>query len=644
MRKSLLFFLLFIVFAPLYSQISETWKSTIQGTVHWQHVTPNGNFLVGTSTGLVCINQNSGDILWSSAAHANIQVEQVQQNGPLLTIIRPDLVEMINPFNGNLAFHSGKAGIQEVVDSYYLPRSNGMLVSGMDRGGKPLMVYSDLTTGEVKWKIDDDFGRLIHASDLSESQALIVTLWSNYRINVTDGNIIWKSSSTKTELKGALGNLLKTVATQQANQMDINVAFYRHPGKDIFYIASEKEATSGFTTSTAQGTPQINYETQYNAFDLSNGEFIWDEPLTVQGMIGQVIFHENGLLVLPDNGSNTSINLFDYQSQEGLWGKKGKGLKVKGGIYDFLPAGNGLVLISAQNDKNFMSYLDTDQGLLTFEKPVKVDGEILYTEETSKGILYVTTEELNILDPVNGTLLFPKSIATNADLIAHHGNDLYVYDLKEQHLKRINKQTADIRIASPEIVFEGKEVPGGIEQMENGIFVHSDQNVALVNFSGDKIYQKYYEAPKEPGLKKALLYAEAVRAAYISANAYAASAQLQSAAPKVREQDAATGAIVEGFGQMYGQLGDAANDFAKQSFAQAQARFKATTQSRDFMVVLTQLEKKNNALVVVNKATGEMQSFISLGTEKTPDYAMDDVTGKVFYRTSTNTISGFDLN
>ncbi len=383
--------------------------------------------------------------------------------------------------------------------------------------------------------------------------------------------------------------------------------------------------------------------TEYYAFDLTNGKILWENPLTVQGMIGQLMFHEKGLLILPDNGSNTTINLFDSQSQEGLWGKKGKGLKVKGGIYDYLPAGDGLVLISNNSGKNYLSYLDTEQGLLTFEKPVKVNGEVLYTEETSKGILYVTTEELNILDPLTGTLVFPKSIDTNAHLTAHEGDDLYMFDLKENHLKRINKSTADIRIASPEIAFEGKEIPGGIERMDNGIFIHSDQNVALISFAGDKIYQKYYEAPKEPGLKKALLYAEAVRAAYISANAYAVSAELQSAAPKVREQDPATGAMVEGFGQMYGQLGDAANDFARKSFAQAQARFKATSQTRDFIVVLTQLEKKNNALVVVNKSTGEMQSFISLGTEKTPDYAMDDVTGKVFYRTSANTIAGFNL-
>ncbi len=641
MRPNFLIILFILAGFTTQAQVPEKWQASIPGTILWQHVTPVGNYLVGTSQGLTSIDQETGNVIWTSPAHPNLSQDQIEQNGPLITVHHSDFVEMLNPFNGKVLFNSRKAGISEVVDSYYLPQSNGLLISGMVSGEKQLMVFADLNTGEVKWKIDDDYGRLVHASELSSQQALVVTLWSNYRVDLSSGSIIWKSSTSKTELNGALGKFMKNIATQAANQMDINIAFYRHPEKEIFYIASQQEQTSGFTSSTSTNT--VSFVTEYHAFDLNSGEILWDEPLQVQGAISHLYFHQDGLLIMPDDGANTTVNLYDDTNKEGKWGKKGRGVRVKGGIYDYIPSGNGLVLVSSNGGKNFLSYLDTDQGLLTFDKPVKVDGEVLYTEQTSKGIIYVTSEEMNILNPSTGELIFPKSIQTNSNLIAHDGNDLYVYDIREAHLKKFNKETADIRIASPAIEFEGKEIPRFVERRNDGIFLHSDQNVALVNFDGDKVFQKYYAAPKEPGLKRALLYAEAVRAAYISANAYAASSQLQSVSARAHAQDPAAGALVDGMGQMYGQLGDAASDFAKQSWSQANARFKATSNARDFMVVLTELEKKNNALVVVSKSTGEILSFISLGTERLPDYAMDDITGKVFYRTSSNTIAGYNL-
>ena len=159
----------------------------------------------------------------------------------------------------------------------------------------------------------------------------------------------------------------------------------------------------------------------------------------------------------------------------------------------------------------------------------------------------------------------------------------------------------------------------------------------------DRSYsKKYYEAPREPGLKRALLYAQAARAAYISANAYYASGVLQAAAPEIKKEDAFDGAIVEGFGQVYGELGDAASDFAKQSFQQANARFKATSEGRDFIIIFGKIEK-DNVLLKVNKDMGEVEGTINLGKEKEPVYAVDDVTGQVFYKTNETQITSYKL-
>ena len=117
---------------------------------------------------------------------------------------------------------------------------------------------------------------------------------------------------------------------------------------------------------------------------------------------------------------------------------------------------------------------------------------------------------------------------------------------------------------------------------------------------------------------------------------------MQAAAPEVSKDDAMTGAMVDAIGQAYGQLGDAATDFAKSSFRQANARFKATAQGRDFMIILSQRDKLIG-LVKVNKDTGEEEGSIDLGKEREPEYAVDDVMGKVFLRVGSNTLVSYKL-
>ena len=93
---------------------------------------------------------------------------------------------------------------------------------------------------------------------------------------------------------------------------------------------------------------------------------------------------------------------------------------------------------------------------------------------------------------------------------------------------------------------------------------------------------------------------------------------------------------------VYEELGDAATDFAKQSFQQANARFKATAEGRDFIIVFGKVDK-DNALLKVNKDTGEVDGTINLGKEKEPVYAVDDVTGQIFQKTGPTQITSYKL-
>lgn len=619
------------------------WNKDLGQSILWQQVTPMGHYLVGTSSTLMGVNPETGQIIWSTEEFGSLSADQVNQVGssPLIAVNKGEEVYMIDPFTGDTKFNSRKAGVREIRDQIVLYTANGILISGRDADNKDILLMSSLANGEVAWKIDDEFGRLVTAEELNANELLIVTIYYNYKLNPSTGEIIWKNdvseANKQLESLGAFGGLLKQAASNMAQDVEFNVEFYQHPSQPIFYIASEQEDNSSMSTTSSIA----KFKTSYTAYSLKDGSRVWKNPLEVSGHIGPVYFHEKGLVILPNDDMNTKINLYDYNSQEGMWGKKGRGLKIKGGVYSYAKAGDGLVVVSQNaNGKNFLSYLDMSQGILTFDKPVKVDGTVVYSENTPKGLLYITSEEINIMNKTDGTLLLSDPIHASSRMTAHKDNFLYAFDYKDGVIKKLDKTTGTVTVLSQEIKFDGKESPESIELRDNGILVSASQNMALISYDGNTVYQKYFEAPREAGIIRALRYAQAVRAAYIGAAAYTASAAFQSAGEQVKEDDPVAGAVASGVGQAYGQLGDAATDFAKKSWQQASARFKATSEANDYMVILAK-EDKNNFLMKVDKNSGEVQGKIDLGKEREPNYVMDGVTGMVFYNTGGGAVTAY---
>jgi hypothetical protein len=630
-------------------QIKPLWTRKVTEGIRWQMVTPLGHYIAGTSQGIIGINPDKGDVIWKNTTVGAITPDRVQQVGssPLISVSTATGVYMIDPYTGEIRFDSKVAGVTEVKDQKVLYLSNGILVSGRNTQNKDVLMMSSLDNGTVAWKIEDDFGRLVAAQELAPDALLLVTLYYNYKVNPRTGQVIWKNDVSEANAQmaklGGFGALVKQAGANAAQNMQFNVRFYKHPSRPMFFIASEQEGkaeTSGFTSSTSTGGGP-SYHTTYMAFDINDGKRLWAKPLDITGKMGPVHFDEKGLVVMPDDGSNTKINMYDYTTQAGMWGKKGKGVSIKGGIYSYMKTNEGLILVSKNaNGKNFISIFNLATQTLTFEKPVTVDGEVVYSESTPKGLLYITTEEVNILNVTTGAVLIPKGIRSTPRLWAQKENMLFVFDLNESVVKSLDKSTGAIRVASAPVKFEGKEVPAAIELREKGILVSSSQNLALFDYEGKQIYQKYFEAPREPGLIRALQYAQAVRATYIGAASYSAAATFQSAGEQTKSEDPMASSLYTGIGQAYNELGNAATDFAKKSWQQASARFKATKDGGAFTVVLTK-QDKNNVLIKIDKDTGNPAGVIDLGKETSPDYVMDGVTGQVFYNTAGTGITAY---
>lgn len=645
--KSLKLPFLLSILLPLinFAQVEVKWNKELPTEILWQEVTAMGNLVVSSREELMGVDTETGEISWSKRAHGNLGRASFEElpNSPFFTITNKNTLHLINQFNGTEVFNSANAGLQEISSYYLLYDTNAILVAGNDPQGEPLLVSVKMSDGSLSWSMDQKFGGIIAVNELDNQELLIVTLFDNYKLNADSGEIIWKNTNSKDsgqlEKMGKLELLLKEAVENVAQDMDIVINYYQPNESDVFYLGTQQEGQTGVTTTT--GTPKIKYTSKYNAYNINDGSLVWEEELQAKGALSQVNFLENGILVMPDDGNRTKINLFDYKTREGLWGKKGRGIKIKGGIYDYLDSGDGILLVSRTDNKDFLNFLDTAAGAITFEKPVKIDGTVVGILPLANSILYITTESMNILDQENGTLKWEKSIQTNPNLTAEYDGKIYVFDYKSGQIKVVDKATERLTdLSGISLNFQGKELPRQLEIMEDGIFLHSDQNVAKYNFDGTLSFQKYYAAPKEAGWKRALLYAESVRAAYIGAASYYVSGTIAATENDIRKEDAFTGEVVSQIGNAYGELGDAASSYAMEAFTRANMRSKATTEGRDFMFIMSKKEK-NVVLLKVSKITGEIEGEIDLGKDREPMYAVDDITGQIYYQTGNKTLTSY---
>lgn len=411
--KSFKIIFLLALLVPLIqcAQVEVKWSKQLPTNILWQEVTALGNLVVSSHEGLMGVDTDSGNISWNHWNLGNLDRPAFEElpNSPFFTVTSGNNLHMIDQFSGKEVFNSNNSGLKS-IDSYFLLfDSEAVLVAGKDPNGEPLMVSVHMADGKVAWSINEKFGRIVAANELGNNELLIVTLFNNYKLNTNTGDILWKNTNSKEANQlanmGKFGALLKQAAENMSKDMDIQVQYFQPENSDVFYLGSQQERQSGFTSSTGN---TVSYTNNYNAYSSKDGSLLWDEELVVNGALGHVHFLKEGMLVLPDDGNRTKINLYDYKTRKGLWGKKGRGLSMKGGVYDYMDTGNGILLVSRTDNRDFLNYLNPSTGAITFEKPVKVDGTIVGIVPMGQSILYITTESMNILDTNTGNLVWEK--------------------------------------------------------------------------------------------------------------------------------------------------------------------------------------------------------------------------------------------
>ena len=655
-----------------FAGVSPAWNIQFKGNIIWQRVTPLGQLVVNTSTALVGVDPVKGEIIWEKPGLASIPESGYEEIGETEFISvatgsndNPDIA-IVNTINGEIVFNTANAGISEILDKYVLPRSGVMLLVVVKLGNTAAsLVAININTGKQLWTNDDlfkiedvkvgkggKFGAMLgalatQAGNAMNAQGLLcapfelsadkmILLHPNYvyMINPETGEAYWKSP----------------MQTAVAGSIDITP--YR---KGTIFIGRETEEEMQSMSSSSGDKPTIVYKYLIYALNESDGKNNWPEPFVAKGQLNRIIFDQAGVIVCPRD-NKPFINLLDYNTGAPQWGKKGKGNKIQGSIVSYSKLDGKYVITTGfdnaftnKGEEYYINVLDPGIGMMKFDKFQKLNGDLRYSELVDKGIFYVTSRELNILDLTSGeNLLEPIEAAKpldpdNYDPRKHglpftiKGNMVYAYSSKDGMLYEIDKQKATAKVLTKEkIKFEGKERPFNIELTADGIILSSEQNIMKVGYDGNVMYQTYYPAPKEPALLRAIAAADAMRAAYIGAVAGVYGAAFDQAADQT--DDEVGKAMASGMSEGFNELSDAGFAYSKSALAYATARFKATVQSHDFMFILSEYDKRRFGIYQVSKTTGKDIAMIDLNKDKEPNYEIDQIYNFIYYRVAPNEI------
>ena len=272
-------------------------------------------------------------------------------------------------------------------------------------------------------------------------------------------------------------------------------------------------------------------------------------------------------------------------------------------------------------------------GKTLFKKPLKTGENILTMASTDQGLIYITSEDANIVNLQTGDQVWKKPLKfRRADAVSStfdETNNRYLISADEK-LFAIDAQTGDSSLLA-ESDFDGKEDPTKVEVRDAGILLTSSQNMMLLDWEGKKVWHEYYRAPGKSAFGAILAGVTAVAAATASASAsYSANQNRNRLGQYTRR-----GAI----------QADLANDMANASGMAMQEmlkRFKATSATQDAQFILTKLDD-GVGLVKLNKDTGSKEKEIVL-KDKKPEYQVDDFGGILYYKPNDKTVFAYDLN
>ena len=637
-----------------------SWTLHFTGDLRWQQITPAGALLVSTDAALAGVDIERGQIAWQKPELGGLPIDSIRmiEGSLLMEAAKPGLSLIFDPVTGTVLFDSRKLNLTQVVTRRVLPQSGTLLVHGRRASGPPVVALYDLSTGAQRWVSDSLF------QQTGPKKGGLGGLMQ--------GLVRTAAGGTTLEVLQAGPEVIVVYTLMGLRAMDAKTGAIR-------WSASLPMKTSGaiphkvrlYQSIAKSDRVYVSYDERLMAYSVADGKALWAKPATVDGWIRDIVQHPAGIVMLtegppPATGNvrsvngvvQTGLNVARYDDGSTIAPKP---LRMRGDVIDAMMSGDAVVLAVDADNKTYVNVLNVATATLRLQKDVKIKGLLDYVELTPAGLLYIskpdptTNAEVNVIDLASGQPKFKDAIESGKPLSSsdykadryrlHHvieGSTLYVFANHDHRLYAVNRQDGSYRALSPEIKMQGDEDPTGMELRPSGIVLISAQNLVLLGRDGQIKQQVYNPAPQLPGLLRALYRVQSIRAGL-----YGAAASSYGDAFAQASRTASDTVARQIYGQLataYTQGGAQLQGYSSQAAALASKRFKASLTSSSAVFMLTRSPDGNgNVLLQIDKDSGQPRSRVELGKEREPVYAVDDIAGMLFLRTTTGTLAGYRL-
>ena len=574
-------------------------------------ITQGGTVVVATNDGLVGLKPGQEGMLFNFTDYGKVKPEELKfvPLSPYVVVGQTGFgglqtkSAVIDYMSGEVLFSTEKNGWKAIGMSEVLMPSNKLIVSGQRRAkekyAQAVAIY-DLGTGEQISFYTFKGSRQAMGVPLVLSDGVIIpTTKGLMKVDMNTGNVLWE-------------NEIKYIGWMVASEDE----------KDIYAFAS---------TSNQKNTKIYKIG--------ANGQPVWPDEKKVKGNVSNFEILPQGLAVVSDVADSgkkglgklaaakpeSKITLLSASTGDDLWEKAPK---TKGYVQHFYIMEDGILFGIREGGINKISY----DGQTLFKKPLKTGENILTMAQTPQGLIYITSEDANIVNLETGDQVWSKPLkfkrASTVSSDFDEKNNRYLIAADEK-LFSIDADSGTSEMLA-EAEFDGKEDPTQIEVRDGGILLTSDQNMMALDWDGKTKWHEYHRAPGKSAFGAILAGAMAVASTGLAMDASMRAGANRNYLGQYNQY----GAQMKRTADMFSAIGTA-------SFNEMAKRFKATSATQDAQFILTKLDD-GVGLVKLNKDTGAVEKEIVL-KDKKPAYKVDEFGGYLYYKPNDKTIYAYDL-
>lgn len=591
-------------------------------------LTVGGVLVVATNDGLVGIKPMESQPVFTFNNFGKLKPEETdfipgspyvivsQGAGSKLAGIAKTKRAVIDYVRGRVIFNSEDDNWNQVYTCNVILPQNKLIISGIQKVGDkfekmtPKVAVYDLSSSTLDYSFFlDKPGRVGMSKDFSVTgtplllkEFLIIPTAQGLIAKLHDGTELWT-----TKIK----NVSKMIADASENEI------------------------YGFEAVNAGKNTRIHKMNK-------NGKALWDDDRKIKGVISKFEILPQGLAVVSNKSSGGDTSVFATKDEseiaflsaasgEDLWEKAPK---TKGYVQHFYIMEDGILFGIQSGGINKISF----DGKPLFKKPLKTGENIITMAESPQGLIYITSEDANIVNLKTGEEVWNKPLKykSSASVVSTFDNESNRYLIAtDDTVFTIDAASGKVSELS-NIKFEEKESPNTMAIKNGNIFIGSSQNMMLLDNDGKEIYHSYQKSPGKSGFMKVVggVVAAASLVATVSTAAAAGMNNNGISTNNLRNYND-YGKEAKRASDMFASISDA-------SFKMMSERFKASSATENAQFVLTNLDS-GVGLVKVNKDTGKIDKEILL-KDKKPEYKVDEYGGYLFYKANDDTIYTYNLN